>query len=80
MAKDQSMMPFLSAYWPQILVGLFVYVLTYLIFDRSKARKISTVEPYRVEPKKRQENCDNDDDEAGDSEEVKFFTALFYQL
>ena len=71
MAKDQSMMPFLSAYWPQILVGLFVYVLTYLFFDRSKARKISTVDSLRPEPKKRQENCDNDGDESVDSEEVQ---------
>ena len=36
MAVDSSMMPFLATYWPHLMGCIFVYVLTYLWFDRSK--------------------------------------------
>lgn len=71
MAKDQSMMPFISTYWPHLLVGLFVYVVTYLFFDRSRPSQAkSEAAGLGPDPRKRQENCDNDDAENDDSDDV----------
>jgi hypothetical protein len=31
MPPNQSMMPFINAYWPHLLAGLFVYVLVSIL-------------------------------------------------
>jgi hypothetical protein len=56
---------------PHLLASLFVYVFTYLFFDRSRplSTKTAAAKP-SPEPKKRQEKCDNDDGDAGDSDDV----------
>jgi hypothetical protein len=68
MATDAtSMMPFITTYWPHLLAGLFVYVLTYLFFDRSRSSGDKTETENRdqtrteeVRTKKRREDCDED--------------------
>ena len=78
MAVDSSMMPFLATYWPHLMGCIFVYVLTYLWFDRSKDQPQSNKgQPQSNKGQQRSEATEkkdlNDNEEsAEDSETVKF--------
>ena len=78
MAVDSSMMPFLATYWPHLMGCIFVYVLTYLWFDRSKDQPQSNKgQPQSYKGQQRSEATEkkdlNDNEEsAEESETVKF--------
>ena len=78
MAVDSSMMPFLATYWPHLMGCIFVYVLTYLWFDRSKDQPQSNKgQPQSNKGQQRSEATEkkdlNDNEEsAEESETVKF--------
>jgi hypothetical protein len=81
MVVDSRMMPFLATYWPHLMGCLFIYVLTYLWFDRSKDQPQSNrgqsqsdrgqMRP-EVNKKKSLKDLNDNEEITEDSEEVKF--------